>query len=288
MRPCGVRLRECAVRGAAGLAGRAFAACGAGQFVNSGSIAHEVVQAAQGQKQKVARTAGQGRRRSGAGAATTVDGRAEFRELFVSLIDPAELLDMKKCGRIAARMGEASSRSGYHEGVRMASLLSGIFADAADIVDRPVEDGALHQTTVAYREMRAALYGTAVSYRGGGDGEPVGGLEELGRKIAVLRSEADARRARLRAADPPGSGLRKFDALYKGKVCRDVVREDIEEIRAHHVAAGEDPIFPPEVKYLDEVFEEFRGGLSAADMVAMERGKWPPEGYELVKVDSAK
>ena len=246
------------------------------------------MQAVQGQRQKAKAAARRGRRRGGAGTAAATDGRAEFRELFVSLIDPLGLHDMEKCGRIAARMVEVSTRSGYHTGVRMASLLSGIFADAADIVDRPVEDGALHQTTVAYRVMRAALYGTAVSYRGGGDCEPVCGLEELGRKIAVLRSEADAGRARLRAADPPGSGLRKFDALYKGKVCRDVVREDVEEIRAHHVAAGEDPIFPPEVKYLDEVFEEFRGGLSAADMVAMERGKWPPEGYELVKIDSAK
>ena len=248
------------------------------------------MQAAQGQKQKARGAVRRGRRRGGAAAAAAavVDGKAEFRELFVSLVDPSGLLNMEKCGRIAARMGKSASRSGYLAGVRMASLLADIFADAADIVNRPVEDGALHHTTITYREMRAVLYDTAVSYRVGGDGEPIAGLEDLRESIAALRAKADARRARLRAADPPGSGLPKLDTWYKGKVCRDVVKEDMKEIRARHEADGEDPIFPPEAKCLDEVFEEFKGGLSAADMVAMERGKWPPEGYEVVKIGSGK
>ncbi len=208
--------------------------------------------------------------------------------MFVSLIDPLGLHDMEKCGRIAARMGEVSSRSGYHMGVRMASLLADIFADAADIVGRPVEDGALHLTTVAYREAMAVLYGTAVSYRGGGDGEPVGDLEKLRGKIAAIRAKADALRARLRAADPPGSGLPKIDTWYKGRICRDVAREDIEEVRAWFKAAGEDPIFPPEPKCIDDLFGELGPGLSSAETVSMMRGNCPPDGYELVKIDDAK
>ena len=248
------------------------------------------VQAAQGQKQKVKVAARRGRRRVGAGTAAeaATDGRAEFRELFVSLIDPLGLLDMEKCGKIAARMREVSSRSGYHAGVRMASLLADIFADTADIVDRPVEDGALHLTTVAYRESRAVLYDTAVSYRGGGDVEPVGGLEELRERIAVIRAKADARRARMRAADPPGSGLPKLDTWYKGRICRDVRRDDVEKVRASRVAAGVDPIFPPKPKCIDDLFGELGPGPSAAETVSMMRGNCPPDGYELVKIGGCK
>ena len=246
------------------------------------------MQVTQGQKQKVKVAARRGRRRGGAGTAAATDGRAEFRELFVSLIDPLGLLDMEKCGKIAARMREVSTRSGYRAGVRMASLLSDIFADAADIVGRPVEDGALHLTTVAYRETRDVLYGTAVSYRGGGDGEPVGGLEDLRGRIASIRSKADAVRSRLRAADPPGSGLPKLDTLYKGRICRDVRKEDVEKVRASRVAAGVDPVFPPEPKCIDDLFGELGPGLSSAETVSMMRGNCPPDGYELVKIDDAK
>ncbi len=218
----------------------------------------------------------------------TVDSKSEFRELFVSLIDPLGLLDMEKCGRIAARMGEVSSRSGYHMGVRMASLLADIFADMSDIVGRPVDDGALHLTTIAYREARAVLYDTAVSYRGGGDGEPVGDLEKLRGRIAAFRAKADALRTRLRAADPPGSGLPKLDTLYKGRICRDVRKEDVEKVRASRVAAGVDPVFPPEPKCIDDLFGELGPGLSSAETVSMMRGNCPPDGYELVKIDDAK
>ena len=223
------------------------------------------------------------------GASAAADGRAEFRSMFVSLVDPAGLLDMERCGRTAAQMGEAASRSGYRAGIRMASLLADIFADAAGIVDRPVEDGALHHTIVAYREMRAVLYETAVSYRKGGSAEPVGRLEDLRKNIALLRSGADARRAAMMAASPPGSGLPRLDMPYRGMACMDVVRADIEKIRAEDEADGVDPIFPPSPKYLDELFEEFDGtGPSSAEMIEMERGKWPPDGYELVKVGDSK
>ena len=77
------------------------------------------MQAAQGQKQEVDAVA---RRRGSSGATAAADGgRAEFRGLFVSLVDPAGLLDMERCGEIAARMGEAASGSGYRAGARMAS-----------------------------------------------------------------------------------------------------------------------------------------------------------------------
>ena len=244
----------------------------------------------QGQRQKADTAARRSRRRGGAAeaaAAAAVDGRSEFRGLFVSLIDPLGLLDMEKCGRIATWMGKSASRSGYLAGVRMASLLADIFTDAADIVGRPVEDGALHLTTITYREMREVLYNTAVSYRGGGDGEPVAGLEDLRAGIAALRAKADARRAWLRAADPPGSGLPKLDMRYKGRICRDVRREDVERVRAARVAAGDDPIFPPEPKYIDDLFGELGPGPSSVEIVAMVRGRCP-EGYEMVKIGSGK
>ena len=251
-----------------------------------GTLANRIVKVAQGQK--AVRATRRGRRRGGVAAtAAAVDGRAEFRELFVSLADPSGILDMEKCGRIAALMGKSASKSGYRTGVRMASLLADIFADAADIVDRPVEDGALHLTTITYREMREVLYGTAVSYRGGGDDEPVAGLEGLRDGIAALRAKADARRAWLRAADPPGSGLSKLDVRYRGRVCRDVVREDMEGVRAYYKANGEDPIFPPEPKYIDDLFGELGPGPSSVEIVAMIRGRCP-EGYEMVKVGGGK
>ena len=95
-------------------------------------------------------------------------------------------------------------------------------------------------------------------------------------------------RARVRAADPPGSGLAKFDTWYRDKICKDVVREDIERIRAKDKAAGVDPIFTPEPKYIDELMGDCDLRLSSADMVAMARGKGPPDGYELVRVEDDK
>ena len=236
------------------------------------------VDTAQRQEQK----GGEAARRDRAAAA---DGGAEFRELFVSLVDPAGVLDMKRCGETARRMREAAARSGYRSGVRMSFLLADIFADAGDIVDRPVEDGALHHTTFAYREIMTRLYDAAESYREGGTGEPVGELEELRKRVAVLRSEADAYRAELAAADPPGSGLVKFDTLFRGKICKDVIKKGIEGVRAERKADGEDPIFPPERETLEEIFARCDEPMwSSAEMIDWERGKGPPEGYELVRV----
>ena len=264
----------------------------------------------QKQEQKARRTARRGRGGAVAAAAPAeADGVAEFREMFVSLVDPAGILDMEKSGRIASQMREAASRSGYEVGARMSSMLVGIFADAGDIVNRPVEDGALHHTEIAFRHMIGLLRSTAELYRRregdepdyildkdgtpfppwmpvSTDPEPVGKLEELGKTVADLRSKADAYRAELRAADPPGSGLDKCDALYKGRICRDVIREGVEEARARDRARGVDPIFSPRPRPLYEHFKEPDGTVwSAADIVAWAKGNGPPDGYEVVKVD---
>ena len=279
-----------------------------------GAAAAVLVQGVQGQKQKQKQEARRPARRGRSGAVaaaapTEADGVAEFREMFVSLVDPAGILDMERCSKTAALMGEAASRSGYEAGARMSSILESIFADTADIANRPVEDGALYHTEIAFRQMIGLLRSTAELYRRregdepdyilekdgrpfpswmpvSTDPEPVGKLEELRETIADLRSKADACRAELRAADPPGSGLDKYDAWYKGKICRDVVREDIEEIRAMRRARGDDPIFPPRPRPLDEYFKEPDGTMwSAADIIAWARGNGPPDGYEVVKVD---
>ena len=205
------------------------------------------------------------------------------------LVDPAGLLDMERCGEIAGRMEEAASRSGYGAGARMASILGDVFADVADIVNRPVEDGALHYTTSACREMRALLYGTAKSYREGRDGEPVGGPEELRRSVARLKSGADAYREKLGAADPSGSGLCKYDSLHRGMICRDVIRKDIEKIRAERRARGVDPIFPPKRGSIDDILDRCDGPRwSAAEIMDCARGKGPPDGYEMVRVESGR
>ena len=87
--------------------------------------------------------------------------------MFVSLAGPAGLLYMEECLKLAGRMGDAASRSGYGAGARMASALAGIFADMADIANRSVDDGALDWTYDAFQSMmgvcttRARRTGTA-------------------------------------------------------------------------------------------------------------------------------
>ena len=274
-----------------------------------GAVAAGLVQG-QKQKQKVRKTARPGRGGAAAAAAPVeAGGVAEFREMFVSLVDPAGILDMERCGRMAAQMGEAASRSGYEAGAKMSSILAGIFADAADIVNRPVEDGALDYTYVAFRDIIGLLRSTAELYRRregdepdyvldkdgtpfpswmpvSTDPEPVGKLEELRKTVVDIKSKADAYRAELRAADPPGSRLDNYAASYRGTICRDHVRKGIEEIRARRRAEGIDPIFPPRPRPLDEYFKEPDGTMwSAADIIAWARGNGPPDGYEVVKVD---
>ena len=238
------------------------------------------VQVVQGPKREADESAGRDR----GGTAAAPDGRAEFRELFVSLVDPAGVLDTDRAGEIAGRMEEAASRSGYASGARMARLLAETFADVSEIVNRPVEDGSLRHTLVVFRETMTLLYRTAESYRDGGDGEPVAELEELRKSAAVLRSEADTSRAEMRAADPPGSALDKFDALYRGRICKNVISDDIERIRAKDVANGVDPIFTP-IEPIDDVIARCEGTWSAAEIMDWSRGKGDPEEYATIKVE---
>ena len=218
-------------------------------------------------------------------AAGADDGRAEFRDLFVSLVDPAGLLDTERCGELAGRMREAAARSGYDAGARMATALEGIFADTADIVDRPVEDGALDWAYVALQNTMPALYEAARAYREGKYPEPVAKLEEVQEIVLRAKSTADKRRESLRSADPPGSGLEEFYKCYRGMVCRDVVRKDMEEARAESKARGYDPVFPPKPRPVSECFGEYDDpNISSADMIAEMRGRGPPDGYELVRV----
>ena len=92
------------------------------------------------------------------------------------------------------------------------------------------------------------------------------------------------RRADLVTADPPGSGL---DASYGDAVCRDVIREQQEKVRAEWREEGADPIFPPKPRSVDEFLGEHDDpNISSADMIAEIRGRGPPDGYELVRVEN--
>ena len=242
------------------------------------------------QDQDVPPPAPQQRQQDGDGAAvaaTASGGRAEFKDLFVSLVDPAGLVDMDKCAETARRMGRVALESGYHAGARMSSILADIFADMADMASRRVDDGALHQTTIAFSHIMGVLYDTAEAYRDGKDREPVDKLERVRDVVARLVTEADKYREALKDADPQGSALPGIDTPYKGKICMDVIRKEQEEVRAQEREWGHDPIFPPKPK----PFDEFRGdnydpNISSADMVAAIRGGGPPEGYEVVKIES--
>ena len=222
------------------------------------------------------RTAGRPGRQapSGGDTAAATEIRAEFRDMFVSLVDPAGLLDMEKCIETAGRMRDAAQRAGYGAGETMASALCDIFVDIRDIVNRPVEDGALHSTHVAFQNIMPALYDTAWAYKDGRDSEPVGELERIRDLISGLRTDTDALRERLRRADPPGSGLTGLSVYYRGRICRDVVREAQEEIRAKDRARGVDPVFSPWPGSIDELFgEPCDPSISSAEMLADYRGK---------------
>ena len=231
------------------------------------------MQAVQRQEQKSGGAEGRDR------AVAAADARAEFRELFVSLVDPAGVLDTERAGRIAAEMEEKAARAGYGKGARMARLLADTFDDVADIVNRPVEDGSINHTFTAFQKMMTLLYNNAESYRDGGNGEPVSELEELRESAASLRSKADKRRERLRAADPPGSGLDKFDSLYRGRICKEVVSKRIEKLRAEDVANGEDPIFTP-IESISHIVASCEGTWSADEIIEWSRGRGAPEVYE--------
>ena len=237
----------------------------------------------------------------GAGGAAA-DGRTEFKEMFISLVDPAGLVDMDACRRTAGLMEEAASRSGYAAGAKMASILAGIFAGVAEIAGRPVDDGAMGPTDIAYRDMMVLLYDTAEAYGAGdgpnpkycmwrprlvecsgdGDVEPIAEMEGVRRRVARERSRADRLRKRLRAADPPGSGLPRIDMPYCGRICRDVVREEQEEIRARDVERGHDPVFPP-MPEIPWPHGDADPSPSAVEIALMAKGNIP-DGYELVRV----
>ena len=234
----------------------------------------------------------QGRPRSGgdgdaAATGTVADGGAEFKDMFVSLVDPAGLMDMERCAETAGRMRRAALKSGYLAGARMSSILADIFAHMSGIAGRPVDEGALHHTTLAFSHMIGALYETAEAYRDGGDREPVGKLEEVRDAMARLATEADEFREALKHADPPGSGLPRIDVPHRGRICRDVMREDQEDIRARQKERGHDPVFPPKPMSIDEFCgDNYDPDISSADMVDAIRGKGPPEGYEVVKIEN--
>ena len=200
--------------------------------------------------------------------------RAEFRDMFVSLVDPAGLLDMDRCSETAGRMRDVASGAGYAAGETMAAALCDIFAGARDIVNRPVEDGALNCTYVAFQSIMPALYETAEAYRDGRDSEPVGELEWVRGSISRLRATADARREYLRGADPPGSRLTGLSVYHRGQMCRDVVRKEQERLRAWFAAQGDDPVFPPKFVSIDEFLGEFGDtSISSAELLDDFRGK---------------
>ena len=205
--------------------------------------------------------------------------------MFVSLVDPAGLLDMEKCGETAGRMERAALESGYHAGARMSSALADIFATMDGIAGGRVDDGALHYATVAFGFMMDALYDTAVSYRGGGEDEPVANLEEIRDRMAGLVPDAEKYREELGRADPPGSGLPPMDAPHRGKIARDVVRKEQEDVRTQEKAWGHDPIFPPKPRTLCELLgDDYDPDITSVDMIVEARGRGPPEGYEMVKI----
>ena len=220
--------------------------------------------------------------RRGAGASEAA--RAEFRDMFVSLVDPAGLLYMDRCAEAAGRMEDAASRAGYGAGARMAAALAGIFADTGRIVGRQVDNTTLHCTHLAFRNMMGVLYKTAEAYRDGKRPEPVARLEEAREAAARLRAEADEYREELGRAGSPGPVLTGPDAQYRGMVCRDVVREYQEGVREEIKDTGFHPVFPPKPTPIGERLGEYNDqNISSADMIAMSRGNIP-DGYELVRI----
>ena len=223
----------------------------------------------------------------GARRAWPADGRAEFKERLVSLVDPAGLMDMERCGGTVSLMESESSRAGYAAGVRMSRLWAAIFADIDYIAGMPVEDGVLSDASVAVRHMKEVLFAMSDAYRDGRDAEPIAELEEARDAVALLRAEADECAEATRAADgPPGAALPDSDKKYIGRACRDVIREYIERVRADLRELGEDPIFPSKPRPIEECFGDTDDpNLSVADWLAMERGEVVPEGYHMDGVD---
>ena len=74
--------------------------------------------------------------------------------------------------------------------------------------------------------------------------------------------------------------------MYVGRTCRYVVRKDVEEVRADRTRRGIDPIFAPKPRMLEEFLGDADDpNLSVADWLDIVRGKGPPDGYEMVRVE---
>ena len=74
--------------------------------------------------------------------------------------------------------------------------------------------------------------------------------------------------------------------MYRGQICRDVVRKEQEGARAENKAQGFDPIFPAKTSPVSDFFGEYDDpNISSADMIAEIRGRGPPDGYELVRIE---
>ena len=221
----------------------------------------------------------------GGGVGAAEAARAEFRDTFVSLVDPAGLLYMDRCAEAAGRMEDAASKAGYGAGARMAAALAGIFADTDRIVSGQVDDTTLHCTHLAFRNMMGVLYDTARAYRGGESPEPVARLEEAREAAARLRAEVDAHIEEIGRPGSPGPVLTGLDMKYRGMVCRYVIREYQAGVREEIKSRGFDPIFPPKLESIDECFGEYDGlNMSSADMIALSRGRIP-DGYKLVRIE---
>lgn len=241
------------------------------------------MQAGQEQVQKT----GEAAQHSAGSAVAAAGDRAQFKEMLVSLVDPAGLLDMERCGRTVALMERGASRSGYAAGARMSRLLARIFADIDYIAGMPVEDGVLTHASVAVRHMKEVLFETADAYRDGRDAEPIGELEEARAAVAILRAEADARGKAVRVAGgPPGAVLPDAYKKHIGRACRDIIRENIERVRAERRELGVDPIFAPKPKMIDDCLGDADDpNLSVAEWLDMVRGRGVPDGYEMVRVE---
>ena len=217
-------------------------------------------------------------------AAAAREGRYEFQE-FVTLVNPAGLLDMEWCGAAAGRMRDAALRSGYGAGAKMSSLLADIFAAMADIADRPVGDGALGHAEAAHLSMMRVLCSAARAYRDYRGAEPIADLEDVKRTIERQISMADWCREALRAAGgrrdpvPAAPGGTAAD-----RTCRDVIRAEQEAARTRTWMRGYDPVLPRlqgEVYWDDDIHD-----MSGTEVLEMMRGDIP-DGYELVRIRTA-
>ncbi len=213
------------------------------------------------------------------------EGRYEFQEAFVTLVNPAGLLDMEWCGAAAGRMRDAAVRSGYGAGAKMSSLLADVFAAMADIAGRPVGDGALGHAEAAHLSMMRVLCGAARAYRDWRDAEPIADLEDAKRAIERQISMANWCRDALSAAGGHRGPIPVVPGgTDAGRTCGDVIREEQEGARARAWTRGYDPVLP---RLQGEVYwDGDTTDMSGTEYLAMMRGNIPDD-YELVRIRTA-